>query len=265
MSSGTGSGLGELLEQLPGVGAPDDGRAGDRPGATTAVPPGDQLPAAQEPRTPPVRPALTRPSEAAYRYALDVVHYEGGDLDSAPASARDTIRRWRAWQRYDEALAARAGTDQAGPPSEAEGAGAMSRGVPAALATRTTNLDPDWALIIDDLFPYLYQNWQPVTVPQAGHPRQGTPHVANTDGTRLSTHLALWAARHGHGYGWARRLLKKAEAAGLIRYVTHRTGGTQPRTWSQWVPLDPDAYERRLAEVLLTFQRARARTESSFG
>ena len=212
-----------------------------------------------------MRPALPRPDEAAYRYALDLVRYEGGDLDTAPASARDTIRRWRDWQRYDEALAPRGGTDQAGRAAEAEGARVTSRGVPSVPGARATDLGPDWALLIDDLFPYLYQCWQPVTVPQAGHPRRGTPHVANADGTRLSTHLAIWAARHGHGYGWARRLLRLAEQAGLIRYVTHGPADATARAWSQWVPLDPDAYARRLAEVLPSLERTRARTESSFG
>ncbi len=267
VTSGTGIGLGELLEQLPGVGVGDAGWASHHPGAT-AVPPDGHPPAAAEPRTAPVRPALPRPDEAAYRYALDLVRYEGGDLESAPASARDTIRRWRDWQRYDVALAGRVGANRAGRAADAESAGGTSRGVPSAPAVRTTDLDPEWALLVGDLFPYLYQCWKPVTVPQAGHPRRGTPHVANADGTRLSTHLAIWAARHGHGYGWARRLLRIAEQAGLIGYVTHRpefNGGRRVRSWSQWVPLDRDEYERRLASVLPSLERARARADSSFG
>ena len=204
-------------------------------------------------------PPYPRPTEAAYRYALALVHYEGGDLTTASPTTQETIRRWRAWQAHDAALAA--GRDRARPrpapapePREREGS---ELDAPVTLPHGPLP-DPDWALLLDDLVPYLYRHWRPIRVAQAGHPRRGVPHLANAEGIRMSTLVALWAERQGHRYGWARRLLEKAEQTGLVRRETHhiaaRPGGAA-RSWSQWVLLEPDTYRRRLAEMLTTLER----------
>ncbi len=199
-------------------------------------------------------PAYPRPTEAAYRYALELVRYEGGDLASASPTTQDTIRRWRAWQAYDAAVAA--GRDRARPrPTLAPQPAEPSRSGPDVAVTLPHGPlpDPDWVLLVDELLPYLYRNWRPIRVAQAGHPRRGVPHVVNADGIRISTLVALWAEHHGHRYGWARRLLEKAEEAGLVLRETHliaASSGGAARSWSQWVLLEPEAYRRRLAEVL---------------
>ena len=243
-----GTTLGELLEQ-PGDGGPDGSHA-DRSEPADAAPEGP--PSGRRAGTFPLRrPTEPRPDDAAYRYALEVVRYEGGDLGTASPAARETIRRWRDWAAYDAARAGAAGDAPDpvnGPTGTLHGhaiAGMRPQHGPFA--------DSDWTLIVDDLIPYLYQCWKPVPAVQAGHPRRGTTRLANADGTRLSSHVVLWAERHGRRYGWARRLLQKAASAGLIRLETHRIqapDGSTLRTWSQWVPLEPAAYSRRVLELV---------------
>ncbi len=217
---------------------------------------GAAAPGAAEPRSwlgrllTPVPPSTPRPSEVAYLHACNLVAYEGGDPFRVAPGVRDVIARWEAWQAYDAALAAlHFPNPRAGAAAGADASRRTAVEQPDAGAARAA--DATWRLLIDDLLPYLYAHWDPVSVPQAGRPRRGTPHLANRDG-RLSTHLELWAQRHGRDYRWARQLLEQAEAAGLIRRETHRTpyaGGRKVKSWSQWVLLPRDAYERRLAEL----------------
>jgi hypothetical protein len=255
-----GDALAEVREQL----MPDatrhetEGSVDPVPPQSTRGAPGPETAAPARPAWP-ERPTHPRPTEGAYRYALDLVRYEGGDLDAASPATRDTIRRWRAWQTYDAARAKAPDEKEPEPAPLARSATATEADGDALVVLPHGPLaDPDWVVVIDDLLPCLYRHWRPISVAHAGHPRRGTPHLANADGTRLSTHVALWAERHGHRYSWARRLLRKAEQAGLIRSEIHRIEarrGVGARSWSQWVPLEPDAYRRRLAELLPSLER----------
>jgi hypothetical protein len=216
------------------------------PGATKAAHPQPSLLARL---LTPVPPAEPRPSEIAYLHALHVVGYEGGVPTDAPERVQETIRRWRAWAAYDEAMSAlRLPNPHLERNAGREADVARTPSAPAGPALP----DSDWDLILHDLMPHLYARWDPIEVRQAGRPRHGTPHVEIRDGSRLSTHVTLWAEHHGHDYRWARRLLEKARVAGLIRRETHRTTydrGRKVKVWSQWILLDREVYERRLAEI----------------